>query len=100
VLLQPLGAAQVRGPAQMYGWAFSSHGIAKVDFWFENRRVRVPARLSILRDERCPGPPAVRFEVLFARRPDGVREQTDVQVEVTDRSGATAVLEDRWISWK
>ncbi|HVE71678.1 MAG TPA: hypothetical protein VNI54_09945 [Thermoanaerobaculia bacterium] len=100
VLLTPLGADVLRGRAQMVGWAFSPHGIAKVDFWFENRRVRHPARLTMLNDQRCPGPPAVRFEAIFARRPEDVREETDVQVEITDRRGATAVLEDRWISWK
>ena len=96
----PLGAHRFRGRGEFRGWAFSPHGIAKVDLWFENRRVRYPARLTPLTDGRCPGPPAVRFEALFPSRPDDVREDTDVQVEVTDRSGATAVFEDRWISWK
>ncbi len=98
-LVQPLGAHQYRGRAEMFGWASSPHGIAKVDFWFENRRVRYPARLIPLNDRRCPGPPAVRFERNFSKRPDDVRRETDVQVEVTDKRGGTAVFEDRWISW-
>ncbi|HUR79549.1 MAG TPA: hypothetical protein VM733_02200 [Thermoanaerobaculia bacterium] len=99
-LVTPLGAHQYNGRAQMFGWASSPHGIAKVDFWFENRRVRYAARLTPLNDRRCPGPPAVRFERDFGMRPENVRRQTDVQVEVTDKRGATAVFEDRWISWK
>jgi hypothetical protein len=61
--------------------------------------VRYPARMKPLDAERCPGPPAVAYELTFARRPDNIREQTDVQVEVKDGRGATAVFEDRWISW-
>ena len=99
-LLFPLGAHQYRGRAELFGWAFSPHGVAKVDLWFENRRVRYPARLTPLHDQRCPGPPAVRFERVFASRPEDVRGKTDVQVEVTDRRGAKAVFESRWISWE
>ena len=96
----PLGAHRFRSAAEFRGWAFSPHGIARVDLWFANRRVRYPARLMPLTPERCPGPPAVRFEAAFPSRPDGVRRETDVQVEVTDRRGATAVFEDRWITWE
>ncbi|HYC87641.1 MAG TPA: hypothetical protein VEO54_00390 [Thermoanaerobaculia bacterium] len=99
-LLFPPGGHPYRGRAELYGWAFSPHGIARVDFWFENRRVRYPARLTPLNDRRCPGPPAVRFERVFPSRPGDVRETTDVQVEVTDRRGQTAVFESRWISWE
>ncbi|HEX6083176.1 MAG TPA: hypothetical protein VF266_01545 [Thermoanaerobaculia bacterium] len=99
-LVSPLGAQELRGRAELFGWASSPHGIAKVDFWFENRRVRYPARLTPLDERRCPGPPAVRFERVFPSRPDDIREKTDVQVEVTDRRGATAVFESRWISWE
>jgi hypothetical protein len=99
-LVYPPGGQPYRGRAELYGWAFSPHGIAKVDFWFENRRVRYPARLTPLHDRRCPGPPAVRFERVFPSRPEDVRETTDVQVEVTDRRGQTAVFESRWISWE
>jgi hypothetical protein len=96
----PLGAHTFRGRGEFRGWAFSPHGVARVDLWFENRRVRYPARLTVLKAERCPGPPAVRFEAGFAERPHDIRRDTDVQVEVTDRSGAKAVFEDRWISWE
>jgi hypothetical protein len=99
-LVFPPGAHEYRGRAEFYGWTFSPNGIAKVDLLFNNRRVRYPARLSRLRDGRCPGPPAVRYELVFPSRPENVREKTDVQVEVTDAKGATAVFEDRWISWK
>jgi len=96
----PLGAHVSRGRAEFRGWAFSPHGVARVDLWFENRRVRYPARLTPLRAGRCPGPPAVGFDAVFASRPRDIRPDTDVQVEVTDHRGAKAVFEDRWISWQ
>jgi hypothetical protein len=99
-LVFPPGGHPYRGRAELFGWASSPHGIAKVDFWFENRRVRYPARLTPLHDRRCPGPPAMRFEAVFPSRPHDIRRDTDVQVEVTDRRGAKAVFESRWISWE
>ena len=37
---------------------------------------------------------AVRFEAAFPSRPAGIWRDTDVQVEVTDRAGRTAVFDD------
>jgi hypothetical protein len=100
-LVFPPGGHPYRGgAAEFYGWASSPRGVAKVDLWFDNRRVRYPTRLSPLSEKRCPGPPAMRFEVSFPSRPENVRRDTDVLVEVTDRSGAEAVFESRWISWE
>ena len=96
----PTGKHEYRGRAELSGWAASPHGIAKVDLWFENRRVRYPATLTPLGAERCPGPPAVRFEAVFPSRPKNVRRETDVLVEVTDRRGGTTVFENRWITWQ
>ena len=96
----PPGGHPYRGPAGFRGWAWSPHGIAAVDVLFENRRVRHRARLTDLGSGRCPGPPAVRYELSFPSRPAGIRTDTDVMVEVTDRSGGRAVFEDRWISWR
>jgi hypothetical protein len=98
-LVFPPGGHPYNGRAELFGWASSPYGIARVDLWFANRRERYPARLTPLAEKRCPGPPAVRFEAVFPKRPGNIRRDTDVQVEVTDRHGATAVFEDRWISW-
>jgi hypothetical protein len=96
----PPGDQVFRGPAQFRGWASSPHGIASVDVWLDNRRVKYPARMKPLASERCPGPPPVSYELVFPSRPDGVRKTTDVQVEVTDGRGNTAVFSDRWIRWE
>lgn len=101
---QPYGGQHMRGEAMFSGWAVSKHGIADVQLCFENRRYRVvPHRIvdSSLKD-RCPGVPNVertRFIMLFQRRPAGIRRETDVQVEITDRRGVRHVLDDLWITW-
>lgn len=88
------------GQARFTGWAASTHGIASVDLWLDNRRVRHRARIAPLPVQQCPGPPSVRFEARFDDRPDGVSTKTDVQVEVTDGRGRKTVSEDRWIRWE
>ncbi|HEX6097515.1 MAG TPA: hypothetical protein VF432_14400 [Thermoanaerobaculia bacterium] len=95
----PPGGHPYKGAAQFRGWASSPYGIASVDLWFNNRRVRYPARMKPLRSERCPGLPPVSYELTFAKRPKDIRRETDVQVEVKDRRGGVVVFEDRWISW-
>jgi len=40
-----------------------------------------------------------RFGRAFDRRPRGVRQITDVQVEIIDGRGRRTLLEDRWIFW-
>jgi hypothetical protein len=86
------------------GWVVSRSGIRSVDLWFNNRRVKLPAKLQ--RDEqleaRCAGIPNVtraRFVAVHYDRPPGIREVTDVQVEVTDGNGERTVFDDRWITW-
>ena len=96
----PPGGHPFRGPAQFRGWASSPHGIASVDVWFDNRRTKYSARVTPVQTDRCSGSHPVRFELSFPSRPKDVREDTDVQVEVTDAKGHTAVFEDRWIDWK
>jgi hypothetical protein len=79
------------------GWVSSPNGIASVDLWFENRGVRHRATLTPLPPQRCGQP--VRFELTFPSRPSNIRRKTDVQVEVIDKRGRTAVLDDRWLPW-
>jgi hypothetical protein len=96
----PSGGHVLHGAGVFRGWASSPHGIRSVDLWFNNRRVKIAARLKPLDIERCPGPPPVQFQALFGARPENVREKTDVQAEVTDGRGRKTVFEDRWISWE
>ena len=94
-----------RGEAIFSGWAMSPHGIRSVDLWFDNRTER--HRAELVRDQvlemRCastPGLTRTRYLLLFAKRPEGVRRKTDVQVEVTDGRGVTTVFDDRFITWE
>ncbi len=96
----PPGGHPFRGPAQFRGWASSPHGIASVDVWFDNRRTKYGARVTPVQTDRCPGSHPVTFALNFASRPKNVREDTDVQVEVTDGRGNKTVFEDRWIRWE
>jgi hypothetical protein len=85
------------------GFAISANGVERVDILLANGKVRVPTQL-------LPEPPTAalfpwypaerpRFIVAPAKRPEGVEEQTDVQVEIIDRRGVRTRLEDRWFTW-
>jgi MFS family permease len=93
-----------RGQAIFSGWTMSPHGIRGVDLWFDNRTVRLPAKLvrDPLLDQRCPGDARLtrtRYLAVFEQRPPNIRRRTDVQVEVTDGRGAKTVFDDRWLTW-
>jgi hypothetical protein len=86
------------------GFVFSPYGIREVNLLFNNGAIR--ERTSPLDDPslqrafrwydatRHP-----RFGRAFDRRPRGVRQITDVQVEIIDGRGRRTLLEDRWIVW-
>jgi hypothetical protein len=72
------------------GSAFSPWGVRRVDLLFEQGSVRVPASLA----------PGNRFRAAFAKRPDGVRVETDVQAEILDFQGNRIRLPHYWITWR
>ncbi|MDQ3283100.1 MAG: hypothetical protein M3Q69_17000 [Acidobacteriota bacterium] len=87
------------------GWTLSPHGIQSVDLWFDNRTYRHRAQLvpDPSLNARCAGDPRVtrtRYWAAFDHRPDAIRRDTDVQVEVTDGRGEKTVFDDRWITWE
>lgn len=91
------------GRAIFSGWAMSPHGIRHVDLLFDNHRERVRAQLvpDPLLAQRCPGRlTRTRYVAVFEKRPAGIDEQTDVQVEVTDGRGEKVVFESRWLTWE
>lgn len=93
-----------RGQAIFSGWTMSPHGIRSVDLWFDNRTERHRAKLvpEPLLEARCPGMrdlTRTRYLAEFASRPDGIRRNTDVQVEVTDGRGEKTVFDNRWFTW-
>lgn len=100
----PAGIRFDKGQGLFAGWVVSRHGIRSVDLWFDNRTFR--ARANVMPDPnfttRCAGVPNVTrasFLAEFAKRPDGIRPETDVQVIVTDGRGVQTVFDDRWIRW-
>ncbi|HEU4522326.1 MAG TPA: hypothetical protein VFT12_10005 [Thermoanaerobaculia bacterium] len=94
-----------RGPAAFSGWALSPHGVRKVDLLFQNGAVRVATRLRAhdrLSAEMpwYPQTPQPWFEVTLPARPEGVRPDTDVQVEILDGRGKRTLLPPLWFRWE
>jgi hypothetical protein len=96
---------QSSGPGQwLAGYAFSPRGVREVNLLFEQRQVRVQAILIAepSLSARLPWYPLVpkpRFVKSILERPPGVRQDTDVQVEIIDGAGKATLLEDRWFHW-
>jgi hypothetical protein len=93
-----------RGQAIFSGWVLSPYGVRSVDLWFDNRTVLQRAKFIAGPDldARCPGTPHLtrtRYLAEFAHRPESIRRETDVQVEVTDGRGEKTVFDDRWFTW-
>lgn len=94
-----------RAEAIFSGWAFSPHGIRKVDLLFNNGRVRIPTELRAEPDlsAKFPWYPRVtrpRFVATINPRALGLWPDTDVQPEITDGRGVTTRLDDRPFSWR
>jgi hypothetical protein len=95
---------RISGRAYVSGFALSPYGIRSVTLRFASGRVRIPAFLfddPALR-RRFPWYDATtkpRFVREIERRPDGVAERTDLQVEVIDGRGKRLWLEDRFFIW-
>lgn len=60
-----------------------------VTLFFDNRRVRIPAQIH-----------GNTFRRAFAQRPDSIRADTDLQVEIVDTNGATRRLPQVWLRWR
>jgi hypothetical protein len=86
------------------GFALSPYGVRSVTLRFANGRVRIAPFLfddPALR-RRFPWYGATakpRFVREFDRRPPGVAERTDLQVEIVDGRGRRVLLEDRFFVW-
>jgi hypothetical protein len=62
-----------------------ARGTRTVNAWFDNRRVRIPLGNTI--------------NATIPRRPDNVRMDTDLQIEVIDASGRSTWLPQVWLRW-
>jgi hypothetical protein len=92
-------------PFKVAGWALSPYGVRSVDVLLESGRVRVPAELVLRDDVRALHPwyssvSKPGFQATFAKRPRGVRSDTDMQIEITDGRGGRTRLPDVIVSWK
>lgn len=87
------------------GWAMSPYGIREVTLLFNNGLIR--QRVNFFEDADLkrlfPFYDATthpRFSRVYDRRPPGVWEDTDVQVEVVDGKGRRVRFDDRPFHWK
>ena len=92
----PSAPARFRGEAMFSAWAASPFGVAAVDFLFDNGTYRIPGVQVPAKEVRCGGG---RYVAVVGRRPQGVRRETDVMVEITDGRGEKTLLHDRWLTW-
>lgn len=91
-----------RGQGLFSGWAISPHGIRGVDLVFNNGAVRFPATPMVTAPfpDRCGKFPGTRYIASFPKRPDSIRVETDLQIEVTDGRGVKTKFESRWLRWE
>jgi hypothetical protein len=92
-------------PFRVAGWALSPYGVRSVDVLLESGRVRVPAELVLRGDVSAlrpwyPNVPKPGFQATLAKRPRGVRSDTDLQIEITDGLGRRTRLPDVIVGWK
>lgn len=87
VLEHPVHWEEVTGALDVAG-----HGdrpLQSAALYFDNRRERIPATVQ-----------GTRFTARLPRRPDSVRADTDLQVELTDETGRTHRLPQVWLRWR
>ncbi|HYU26319.1 MAG TPA: hypothetical protein VEO74_14015 [Thermoanaerobaculia bacterium] len=100
----PQPGQRIAGRAYFSGYAFSPYGIRSVTLRLQNGRGRIAPFLfddPALR-RRFPWYDATtkpRFQLEVERRPDGVGERTDLQVDIVDGRGRRVLLEDRFFLW-
>jgi hypothetical protein len=87
------------------GWALSPSAIRSVTALVDSGRVRVACGLFPREDvtQLHPWYPQTRypaFAVTIPRRPPGVPEQTDMQIEIIDGAGKRTMLPDILVTWR
>ncbi|HYS53965.1 MAG TPA: hypothetical protein VER58_09425 [Thermoanaerobaculia bacterium] len=104
-LYQPKMRSEITGPMTVSGWALSPRGIRNVIVRVDNGRFRIAAGL-FKRDDVTqlypwyPQTPLPAFATTIPRRPRGVPEETDVQVEIIDGAGHRTMLPDVLVAWR
>jgi hypothetical protein len=93
------------GELHVSGWAMSPAGIDHVTVLVHGGKLRFSAEKYQRPDVRASFPwyahdPLPGFAYVFPKRPKGIPRDTDVQIEIVDRSGRTIHLPDAPITWK
>jgi hypothetical protein len=102
---QPRDGSEIDGKLLVDGWALSPAGIRSATALIDAGRVRVPMFFTPREDisRTWPWYPNVPWPAITStlpRRPRGVPEKTDVQVEVVDNNGRVTRFHDSIISWR
>jgi hypothetical protein len=104
-LYQPKHLSQISGMMTISGWALSPDGIRSVTALIDSGRVRVTCGLFQREDvtKLHPWYPKTQypaFATAIPRRPRGVPEQTDLQIEIIDGAGKRTLLPDVLVTWR
>jgi hypothetical protein len=94
----------INGPLTVKGWALSPNGISSIDVLLHNGMYRFHTSPASRLDVKMKFPWYARvhdagFTVTFDKRPRGVPQWTDAQVEVIDGKGGRTRLPDIVIRW-
>jgi hypothetical protein len=87
VLEHPVHWEQLTGALEVSGHADAP--LRSATLWFDNRRERIEGTVQ-----------GHRFTARFASRPEHIRADTDLQVDVTDASGRTRRTRQVWLRWR
>jgi hypothetical protein len=104
VVDKPHGDETINGPLTVTGWALSPNGLSSVDVLLHNGMYRFHTLPTSRLDVKMKFPWYARvrdvgFTVTFPKRPRGVPQWTDVQVEIIDGKGGRTRLPDIGIRW-
>ena len=100
----PHGEETIKGRLTVTGWALSPNGLSSVDVLLHNGMYRFHTSPTSRLDVKMKFPWYARvrdagFTVTFPKRPRGVPQWTDVQVEIIDGKGGRTRLPDIVIRW-
>jgi hypothetical protein len=100
----PHGDETIKGPLTVTGWALSPSGISSIDVLLHNGMYRFHTAPTSRLDVKMKFPWYARvrdagFTATFPKRPHGVPEWTDAQVEIIDAKGGRTRLPDIVIRW-
>lgn len=101
---RPEANSEVRGKLVVSGWVAGPGAARRVFVHLQNRSVVVEAKLVPRADvaSKYAGlqGETTGFHLELETRPNGVRKETDVQVEIVDSTGNRTWLSDIWVDWQ